>query len=384
MIKNTSPPLAYRAPNIDGFTFVRHVGSGSTANVHLYRESDPDRPVAVKVGNVARDAQAPAFMLREADMMARLPEHPNILPLLALGTAGDGSDYLVFEYAPGGSYRKLLHERVLSCAETLDLGAKLADALCAAHRAGVLHRDIKPSNVLIRAGGEPALGDFGIACSVYGDGRIGYSIPWAAPETLSGHRGRESSDLYSLAALLYAALAGASPFEHGYHPRSRAELRHAVLHLPVPPIGRDDVPEEFERLLGRAMAKDPDERFPSMFDFAKAVSELRDGARHVRVSAEMTPGDPTVAQLAQRTTHARIPRRCAAAFPIMAAVLLTLLPVLLFAVQYADSWIPGERIRVPDGGNVSDFDVSGDAHVPGTDTSSNVDADSGIGTAQRP
>nr|WP_236027993.1 serine/threonine-protein kinase [Bifidobacterium pongonis] len=382
MIKNTSPPLACRPPSIDGLTFVRHVGSGSTANVHLYRESDPDRLLAVKVGDDAR-AHAPACILREADMMARLPEHPNILPLLALGTASDGSDYLVFEYASGGNYRELLRKRALSYGEALDLGIKLAGALCAAHRAGVLHRDIKPSNVLIRADGEPALADFGIACSVYGDGRVGYSIPWAAPETLSGGRGRECADLYSLASLLYAALAGSSPFEHGYHPQSHAELRHAMLHLPLPPIGRDDVPEDFERLLGRAMARDPDKRFPSVADFAESIRMLRDDAQAASVSVDSpSTGDsasapaPMTASAPVRMARVRFPRRCATAIPIVAAVLLAILPVLMFAVQHADAWVPSERIRVPDGGSAFDFNVSGDSHVPGTGSRSGAEAGS--------
>lgn len=168
MIKNTSPPLGSEPPTIDGFTFVRPIGSGSTANVYLYRQLDRNRPVAVKVGNVARHPQASARIAHEAHILGLLPQHPHILPLLAMGTAGPGLNYLVFEYASGGNCHSLLRTRETSCADMLRLGVKLADALCAVHRAGIVHRDIKPGNVLITAAGEPVLADFGTASAFTG------------------------------------------------------------------------------------------------------------------------------------------------------------------------------------------------------------------------
>lgn len=234
MIKNTSPPLGSEPPTIDGFTFVRPIGSGSTANVYLYRQLDRNRPVAVKVGNVARHPQASARIAHEAHILGLLPQHPHILPLLAMGTAGPGLNYLVFEYASGGNCHSLLRTRETSCADMLRLGVKLADALCAVHRAGIVHRDIKPGNVLITAAGEPVLADFGTACNVYGADDACYSIPWSAPESLAHRKPCEGTDMYSLAALLYALLAGASPFEYGYRPRSSAQLRSIILSQPVP------------------------------------------------------------------------------------------------------------------------------------------------------
>lgn len=279
MIKNTSPPLAAEPPAIDGFTFVRPIGSGSTSDVYLYRQSGRERPVAIKVGNVARDARAARRIIHESNMLGLVPRHPNILPMLAMGTAGHGEHYLVFEYACGGSYGKLLRTRTLTCGQMLDLGVTLADTLCVAHRAGVVHRDIKPGNVLIGDAGEPMLADFGIACSVYGAGDAGYSIPWAAPESLTRQRPSEATDVYSLAALLYAMLAGASPFEYGYRPKSSAQLRSIILSRPVPPLHRADVPESVESLLGRAMEKDPADRFPTMADFARELRRARQAVR---------------------------------------------------------------------------------------------------------
>lgn len=369
MIKNTSPPLAAEPPSIDGFTFVRPIGSGSTSNVYLYRQSGRERPVAVKVGNVARDARAAARIIHESNMLGHLPKHPNILPMLAMGTAGHGANYLVFEYASGGSYGKLLRTRTLTCGEMLDLGVTLADALCVVHRAGVVHRDIKPGNVLIGDAGEPLLADFGIACSVYGAGDAGYSIPWAAPESLTRQRPCEATDVYSLAALLYAMLAGASPFEYGYRPKSSAQLRNIVLSKPVPPLRRADVPESVESLLRRAMEKNPADRFPTMADFARELRQARQAAQpnHAVAPGARSGGDDAPlphmpARTAVRLFHG-FPRRPHARMALMLVLSVAPAALLLIALAggHLDSVQSPGQVHVLDADEPIDLDPAPEA-----------------------
>lgn len=364
MIKNTSPPLTAEPPTISGFTFVRPIGSGSTSNVYLYRQSGRERPVAVKVGNVARDAKASSRIIHESNMLGHLPRHPNILPMLAMGTAVHGANYLVFEYASGGSYGKLLRTRTLTCGEMLDLGVTLADTLCAVHRAGVVHRDIKPGNVLIGDAGEPMLADFGIACSVYGAGDAGYSIPWAAPESLTRQRPRETTDVYSLAALLYAMLAGASPFEYGYRPKSSAQLRNIILSRPVPPLCRADVPQSIESLLRRAMEKNPADRFETMADFARELRHVRQmpqpghtvaaGARH---EGDAAPSSQPHARSAMRLFHG-FPRRPYARMALILVLSAAPLALLLiaFAGDHPDSVRSPGQVHVLDADEPIDLD----------------------------
>ncbi len=367
MIKNTSPPLGSEPPTIDGFTFVRPIGSGSTANVYLYRQLDRNRPVAVKVGNVARHPQASARIAHEAHILGLLPQHPHILPLLAMGAAGPGLNYLVFEYASGGNCHSLLRTRETSCADMLRLGVKLADALCVVHRAGIVHRDIKPGNVLITAAGEPMLADFGTACSIYGADDACYSIPWSAPESLAHRKPCEGTDMYSLAALLYALLAGASPFEYGYRPRSSAQLRSIILSQPVPPLNHPDVPEPVELLLRRAMAKNPSDRFPSMPDFALELrrADLLVSSKRTMLSpvAEAPTGMaissprsavPPRGRSATRSGHADRNRRSPWRKTPMAA--LSAIPLLLFLIVLAGTHT--DSVQMPEPVHILDAEES--------------------------
>lgn len=262
-------------PKLPGYSFVQTLGAGSTADVYLYRQHVPDRVVAVKVSKTPLDPRAAARFTQEADTMARLSSHPYIMQIHGAGVTPDGSSYIVFEYAPNGTYKEIAQRRPLTCDQMLDLEIKLAGALSAAHRAGVIHHDIKTSNVLVNAQGLPVLADFGISTNIYDRTFTGYSLPWAPPEVLNGRPGAEAADIYSLAATLYATLTGSSPFEYGYRPRTSARLKELILTRPVPPIDRPDVPEDVEQVLRKAMSKDPGDRQHSALRFARDLQRVQ-------------------------------------------------------------------------------------------------------------
>ena len=171
--------------------------------------------------------------------MAELSAHPYILSIHDAGVTSTGLGYIVLEYAPGGSYKELIRKRPLTADQMLDLGIKLCSALFTAHCKGILHRDIKPANILITPQGLPVLADFGISTNVYQAGtQTGFSVPWAAPEVLTGRSGgTEAADIYSLAATLYATLTGRSPYEHGYQAHTQQELAQVIVSRRLPPIG---------------------------------------------------------------------------------------------------------------------------------------------------
>ncbi|MEE1297053.1 MAG: serine/threonine-protein kinase [Bifidobacterium sp.] len=262
------------APELEGYTYLRDLGSGTTATVHLYLQHGTDRQVAIKVSKARLDPKAGARFRTEANFMARLSAHPYILSIHETGVTADGRSYIVFEYAPQGNMKDLLRQRTYDADEVLDMGIALASALATAHRAGIVHRDIKTSNVLITSQGLPALADFGIATDMYDHRSTGFSLPWAPPEVLrSQGSGDDRSDIYSLAATLYAMLAGKSPYEHGYHPHNQQELATLIITKPLPPLGRADVPAQVERVLAKALSKDPDDRYFSALEFAYAMQE---------------------------------------------------------------------------------------------------------------
>ncbi|WP_405375326.1 MULTISPECIES: serine/threonine-protein kinase [unclassified Microbacterium] len=269
-----SSRLPSTPPGLSGFTYVRPLGAGGFADVFLFEQNLPRRPVAVKVlledivdENLLRMFNA------EADVMARLSAHPSILTIYEASISADGRPYLVMEYCPTSLTNRYRRE-VIPVAEVLQLGVKIGSALETAHRAGLLHRDIKPSNVLITTFGSPVLSDFGIAAAVDvrpgADEVFAMSVPWSAPEIVDERvSGSVAAEVWGLGATIYSLLAGRSPFEKpGRGQNSRDLLKSRIARAVYTPIGRDDVPPELDNVLARALSRDPAARHPSAAAFA--------------------------------------------------------------------------------------------------------------------
>ena len=270
------PTGAPTPPRLKGYRYVGVIGKGSTAYVYRYRQEATERDVAIKVSNTHLDPKSGARFSTEATVMASFP-HPNILTVYGAGITGDGRSYIIFEYAPGGSVKDIIAKQgAYPVDKTLDYGVQLASALYLAHRNRIVHRDIKRSNILITAQGLPAIADFGIATSLYDHRSTGYSPPWAPPEVLASNgSGDDRSDIYSLAATLYAMLAGKSPFEYAYAPRSLDELVECIMHKPVLPINRPDVPNAVQQVLMKALSTDPADRYFTAVEFARALQDAQ-------------------------------------------------------------------------------------------------------------
>jgi hypothetical protein len=205
--------------------------------------------------------------------MAGLSQHPNIVTVFSSGRAGDGRPYLALEYYPGQSLARNLQGHTRSVAEVVAMGVQLAGAVESAHRLGILHRDIKPANILVGHFGQPVLGDFGIATNT-AEGRVGVglSVPWSPPEALgTGRPAGPAADIWGLAATLYALLTGRSPFEVPGGNNSAHALADRIRTAPYRPLGRADAPASLDRLLGRALAKDPAGRPKTMLAFGQAL-----------------------------------------------------------------------------------------------------------------
>lgn len=208
---------------------------GGMGSVRMAVEKSTGRRVAIKrlLPEASRDEQVMERFLREASSIANL-DHPHILQLLQPGRDEDG-DYLVLEWAAGGSLReKLDRTGPLTVTEVLDVSRKIGSALAFAHSKGVIHRDIKPHNILLTETGEPKLADFGLARSA-GDHTLssshagGGSPLYMPPEQHDrSRRADERSDLYSLGKTLYHLATGLSPSS----PRAKhlpPRLRRAIM-----------------------------------------------------------------------------------------------------------------------------------------------------------
>ena len=267
------------APDIPGYQVGGILGSGGFATVYRCWQRTVGREVAVKVDNrVLLSERDRRRFVREVTAAGRLSGHPHVIDVYDAGTLADGRPYLVMELCPAGSLHDALHQSgPMSPAQVRDIGIRISDALAAAHAAGVLHRDIKPANILVNRYGLVCLSDFGLASIMAAGGgqsmsRDALTPAFASPETFRGEEPTVAADIYSLAATLYALLAGRPPrFPAG--PKEPGIATIIALHdQPV-----DDVPGTppgLMAILRRALAADPAARPPGAAALRDALAAL--------------------------------------------------------------------------------------------------------------
>jgi serine/threonine protein kinase len=271
------------------FQIVRLLGEGGMGEVYLAVDRLLHRSVAVKVlHGGAVEAEPRARFEREARAASTL-SHPNVTHIYQLGEAPDGRRYLAMEYVEG----VLLEQRLLEplpLADALDIAIQIASALAAAHDAGIVHRDIKPANVIVRRDGLVKVLDFGLAkiqpaaLAAAPDGQtqsiqptepgslVG-SVDYMSPEQARGQEVDARTDIWALGAVLYEMVAGRRPFEGP----TRADVLASVLQRePAPLSGRDAaVPIELERIVAKALRKDPERRYQGIKDLLIDLEALR-------------------------------------------------------------------------------------------------------------
>jgi serine/threonine protein kinase len=273
-----TPRAAAAPPELPGLTFVETIGSGGYADVYLYEQAMPKMRVAVKVLSVeGMSEEVRRRFTAEANAMAALAGHPNIVQVFRAGATADGRPFLVMQYYPQRNLAVRARTARLPVPEVLAIGVRIACAVETAHRAGILHRDIKPANILTSQYGEPGLTDFGIATTTeetVGSAE-GMSIPWAPPEVVfQTSQCDQRSDVYSLGATLWHLLVGRSPFDLPGGDNSSFAMMRRIREQPPPRTGREDVPASLERVLAQAMAKDPASRPPSALSLARSLKAI--------------------------------------------------------------------------------------------------------------
>ncbi len=279
-------------PDIPGYRYRELLGTGGFADVFLYEQVGlGGRKVGVKVLLEGLRADAQQAFEREASVMAKFSNHPNIVSIFDAGMAPDGRAFLVMEYCPPPHLGAMVRSRPFPVAKALDVIIQIAGAAETAHAAGILHRDIKPANILFTEFQRPALTDFGIAASTSGghDGRaVGVSVPWAPPEQLSADRPMlPSGDVWSLAATLSTVLTGRSPFYIQGAANDNMSMGQRIVSGQLPPLRRDDVPESLENVIRVAMNKRPDQRYPTALEFARALQQIQLQLRYPMTVADV-------------------------------------------------------------------------------------------------
>jgi serine/threonine-protein kinase len=367
----------------DRYHITKKLGEGGMGQVYLAEHVKMGRRCAIKImmpGTMA-DPEAISRFNREAANASRI-NHPNVCAIYDFGETPDGLIYLAMELIEGKSLTDLLEEAgTLPVARAAAMIQQTADALQAAHDLGIVHRDLKPDNIMVAsARGQDVVKvvDFGIAKAIGGDeGRAqkvtktGFVVgtpEYMSPEQLSGDPVDGRSDLYSLGLVFYRMLTGASPFPAD---SQQETMIKRLTDDPLPlAVARPDCrfPAEVQRILDRALARVPAERYRTAGDFGRDVRsvathltgavDVEAGTQKVRVedmrgAPPPTRVDPAVAGQRARPGPSTQPVRTAPAkrsVPALAIVLAVALLAMgggVYAMRDRLFSSGGERVPAP-------------------------------------
>src|SRR3954462_5040077 len=284
---------------VDGrYRIVSRIGSGGMADVYLADDIHLGRQIALKVlhRRFARDHEFVERFRREASAAAGL-QHPNVVRVFDRGEY-DGTYYIAMEYLPGKTLKDVSREEApLDQLRAIDYGIQILQAASFAHRRGVVHRDIKPPNVMVGGDGRLKVTDFGIARAGASEmtetGSIMGTAQYLSPEQAQGQRVGAQSDLYSIGIVMYEMLTGRVPF------LGESAVSIALKHVSEepPPLRqlRPDVHPRLEQAVGRALLKDPAQRYASADEFIAALEQ----ARTAIISGDNSGGTSTFVPVAQ-------------------------------------------------------------------------------------
>jgi serine/threonine protein kinase len=270
------------------YEIIRLLGRGGMAVVFLAQDLVLERQVAIKVlpPDLSHDVRLIPRFQQEAKTAAKL-DHSNIIPIYRVESEA-GLNYFVMKYVNGSSLEQLLEQGPIPIEIARRILREAALALGHAHQRGIVHRDVKPANIMIESDGRVVLTDFGISkaldgnSALTGTGSIIGTPHYMAPEQAKGLAIDGRADQYGLGVVGHQILTGKQPFEGSSH----SILYKHVFEAP-PRIFevRPDAPADLCAALDRALSKEPERRFPSMEDFAAAVSGERTGPRTVVTTA---------------------------------------------------------------------------------------------------
>ena len=293
-LKSSQPPEALLVP---GFEILEVLGTGGAGVVYKARQLGMDRVVALKVlhRHLLNDVTPVQRFLQEA-RLSTLLDHPNIATVYAFGTTADGTPqpYLAMEYCKGETLKDMMDKQRVEWAEMADIFQQICLGLAHAHSHGVIHRDLKPANVFIRRdeSGRPLvkLIDFGIAKLELGQvseaqklTRTGVVLGtpiYMSPEQCTGGKVDARSDIYSLGCMLYHVVSGRPPFS-GETTFEIAGKHLSELAPRMAKASRVRVSIEVEKLVAKAIAKNPDDRFQSALEFRDALKPLSGTVRQL-------------------------------------------------------------------------------------------------------
>jgi serine/threonine protein kinase len=265
------------------YDVLEKLGEGGMGAVYRARDRRLDRLVAIKFlpSDAAGDADRRRRFLDEARAASAL-NHPSIVTIYDVGeTAGDSAAFIAMELVDGATLADTLHSSLLPAADAVRIAIQIADAIEAAHRAGVIHRDLKPANVML-SGGRVKILDFGLArrsvsaaesdeLTRTAPGMIMGTASYMAPEQIEGREADPRSDVFALGLILYEMLSGQRAFSRS----SPMATMAAILHEQPAPLR---TPDALREIVERCLARRAEDRFQRMADVVWPTSKPRSNA----------------------------------------------------------------------------------------------------------
>jgi eukaryotic-like serine/threonine-protein kinase len=270
---------------VGSYRVLFRIGSGGMGEVWRGRDEQRGLDVAIKVlsPESARDSDRMKRFAMEAKAASAL-KHPNILTIYEVGESPFGP-YLVTEYVEGETVRALLNDGALPLAKAVDVALQASEGVASAHAVGIAHRDIKPENLMVNRQGVVKILDFGLAkllrpgedgaadAAQTAVGMIIGTAGYLSPEQLRGEKASERSDVFALGVVLYEMATGDNPFRRN----NAVDTFTAIMRDEPPPLDPSvgPVPVELPLTIGRALAKKPDERYPSARELADDLRQVQ-------------------------------------------------------------------------------------------------------------
>jgi serine/threonine protein kinase/Flp pilus assembly protein TadD len=326
---------------ISHFEILEKLGEGGMGVVYCARDTKLDRLAALKVLQPEQmfNPRRRARFAGEAKAASAL-NHPNIVTIYEIESI-DGVDYIAMEYVRGETLRELVPTTGMELSLVLDYASQVASALAAAHAAGIVHRDIKPANIMATKSGLVKLLDFGIALIEQPDvdpdattstmafltrpGTVVGTLAYMSPEHAQGGGVGPRSDIFSLGVVMFQMLTGTLPFQGA----SQVALLYEIVHTRPPAVRkvRPDLPPALERVLDKALEKDPEQRYQSAGELWK---DLKDISR--QLESGVSASKIQVALAGRKTDRRKI-----VGIAALTASLLLLIAVL--AWRFAPRWL---------------------------------------------
>lgn len=269
------------------YEIISQIGAGGMGEVYLAKDTLLDRKVALKLlsAHLTENAEWLRRFIHEAKAASAL-NHPNIITIHEIGQAG-GVHFIATEYIEGETLRHHLASGRLKTFNAVSVAMQVASALAAAHSAGIVHRDIKPENIMLRPDGYVKVLDFGLAKHTDPQKRKGQThslvmtdpgtvmgtVNYMSPEQARGLTVDTRSDVFSLGIVMYEMLVGRTPFEGS----TSSDVLVAILDREPLRLSQTlaDIPMELERITGKALRKDRDERYQTIKDLQLDLKSLQ-------------------------------------------------------------------------------------------------------------